>query len=315
MIPVPANTVVPGSGSAGVAQLRFATEEFFWARIRNPHTRTAYRHAVGRFLAWAQASELALGAISPAAVAGYLDGLQAAGLSIATRKQHLAALRQFFDALVVRHVIALNPAASVRGERYQQVEGKTPEMPAEAVRNLLDTLAAGDVATLRDRALVATLVYTAARVGAVVALRREDWAPSGQDTVLHFFEKGGKPRQIPVRADLARMLTTYLREAAIDDPRAPLFQSVTPNGGRVTGRPISANDGCRIVKRRLRQLGLPANLSAHSFRVATITNLLEQGIPLEQVQYLAGHADPRTTRLYDRRQERVTRQLVDTIAF
>jgi site-specific recombinase XerD len=298
-----------------VAQLRFATEEFFWARIRNPHTRTAYRHAVGRFLAWAQASELALGAISPAAVAGYLDGLQAAGLSIATRKQHLAALRQFFDALVVRHVIALNPAASVRGERYQQVEGKTPEMPAEAVRNLLDTLAAGDVATLRDRALVATLVYTAARVGAVVALRREDWAPSGQDTVLHFFEKGGKPRQIPVRADLARMLTTYLREAAIDDPRAPLFQSVTPNGGRVTGRPISANDGCRIVKRRLRQLGLPANLSAHSFRVATITNLLEQGIPLEQVQYLAGHADPRTTRLYDRRQERVTRQLVDTIAF
>ena len=71
----------------------------------------------------------------------------------------------------------------------------------------------------------------------------------------------------------------------------------------------------RMVKRRLRDAGLPAqHLSCHSFRATTITDLLTQGVPLEDVQYLAGHADPRTTRLYDRRQKQVTRNIVERIS-
>lgn len=69
-----------------------------------------------------------------------------------------------------------------------------------------------------------------------------------------------------------------------------------------------------MVKRRLRAAGLPAYLSPHSFRVATVTDLLAGGVPLEDVQHLAGHADPRTTRLYDRRQRRVTRNVVERIS-
>jgi integrase/recombinase XerD len=69
-----------------------------------------------------------------------------------------------------------------------------------------------------------------------------------------------------------------------------------------------------MLKRRLQDAGLPARLSPHSFRVATITDLLTQGVPLEEVQYLAGHADPRTTRLYDRRQKKVTRNIVERIS-
>ena len=61
-------------------------------------------------------------------------------------------------------------------------------------------------------------------------------------------------------------------------------------------------------------IGLPAPLSPHSFRVGTITDLLTQGVPLEEVQHLAGHADPRTTRLYDRRQKKVMRSVVDKIS-
>jgi integrase/recombinase XerD len=68
------------------------------------------------------------------------------------------------------------------------------------------------------------------------------------------------------------------------------------------------------VKRRLAAAGLPDGISPHSFRVATVTDLLTQGISLEEVQYLAGQADPRTTRLYDRRQKRVTRNLVERIS-
>jgi len=69
-----------------------------------------------------------------------------------------------------------------------------------------------------------------------------------------------------------------------------------------------------MVKRRMAACGLPRRLSPHSFRVTTITDLLEQGVPLEDVQNLAGHADPRTTRLYDRRQKKITRNIVERIS-
>ena len=65
----------------------------------------------------------------------YYDELHA---SIPTKKQHLSALRCFFDRLVLRHAVGLNPAASVRGERYQLVEGKTPEITVDQERALLD---------------------------------------------------------------------------------------------------------------------------------------------------------------------------------
>ena len=77
---------------------------------------------------------------------------------------------------------------------------------------------------------------------------------------------------------------------------------------------MHANDLCQMVKRRLRDAGLPSRLSPHSFRVMTITDLLEQSVPLEDVQRLAGHAEPRTTRLYDRRDKKITRNIVGRIS-
>jgi integrase/recombinase XerD len=71
---------------------------------------------------------------------------------------------------------------------------------------------------------------------------------------------------------------------------------------------------CELFKRRLKDAGLPEHLSPHSFRVTAITDLLGQGIPREDVQYLAGHAEPRTTGLYDRRQKQVTRNIVERIS-
>jgi integrase/recombinase XerD len=78
---------------------------------------------------------------------------------------------------------------------------------------------------------------------------------------------------------------------------------------------MTGNDILRMVKRRFRAASLPAHvLTCHSFRATTITDLLNQGVPLEDVQYLAGHADPRTTRLHDRRHRGVTRNIVERIS-
>jgi site-specific recombinase XerD len=292
---------------------RFAFEEFFYGRIRNPYTRRAYLHAVRKFSAWCGLRGLELGRVTPADVGRHLDSLPVA---LPTRKLHLAALRQFFDELVLRHVVLLNPAHSVRTERYQVVEGKTPEISIEHARRLLTSIDVTHVVGLRDRALIAVLIYTAARVGAVARLRVGDFYESGDQDCLRFTEKGGKVREIPVRHDLRGFLVEYIRAAELNQSNAaaPLFRTAIRRTKRLTESSLSANDVARMFKRRVRDAGLSLRLSPHSIRVMAITDLLEQRVSLEDVQYLAGHADPRTTRLYDRRQRRVTRNIVERIS-
>jgi site-specific recombinase XerC len=89
---------------------------------------------------------------------------------IPKKKQYLTALRRFFDLLVTRHVVILNPAASVRPERYAVVEGWTPEITVDEARQLVGSMDTSTVIGLGDRAVIGILIYTAARVGAVAKL-------------------------------------------------------------------------------------------------------------------------------------------------
>lgn len=322
LVPAPENR--PGGPAAALPAILeragpaavFAAEEFFFGKLRNEHTRAAYLRAVRLFLAWCEQRGLELARVAPKDVGQYLDGLRKNNLSVATRKLHLAALRHFLDGLVTRHAILLNPALSVRGERYQVMEGKTPEITVAGARELLKSIDTARLVGLRDRAIVAILIYTASRAGAVAKLRRASFYHAGGQWMLHFEEKGGKSREIPVRHDLEAMLFAYLDAAGLRDAAkdAPLFRTAVRKTDQLTDRGMHVLDICRMVKRRLRDAGLPGRLSPHSFRVTTITDLLEQGVPLEDVQRLAGHADPRTTRLYDRRQKRITRNIVERIS-
>ena len=69
-----------------------------------------------------------------------------------------------------------------------------------------------------------------------------------------------------------------------------------------------------MLKHRLKDAGLPELFCPHSFRVTVVTDLLSQDIPLGDVQYLAGHSNPKTTQSYDRRRRRVTRNIVERIS-
>ncbi|MGO9917336.1 MAG: tyrosine-type recombinase/integrase [Isosphaeraceae bacterium] len=306
---------------------RFAWDEFFYAEHHNPHTQKAYQRAVRRFLGWAEGQGIELKAITPGMVGQYLVGL---GGSAAKRNQHLAALRGFFDRLVNRHVCVLNPASSVKGVKEQEIEGKTPGIGVEPARTLMKSIkltykvkAKGrepqevvSVIGLRDRAILATLAYTACRGGAVAKLRLGDFRSDGTQYVLRFQEKGGKSREIPVRHDLEGFILAYVDGAGITDDAKdmPLFRASNGRTRKLTSNAMTSKRICELVKRRLKDAGLPEHLSPHSFRVTAITDLLRQGIPLEDVQYLAGHAEPRTTGLYDRRQKQVTRNIVERIS-
>ena len=299
-------------GQAGNAA-KFAFEEFLFGKIRNVHTRKAYLHSTTQFLTWCERRGLRLEQIAPRDVGRYIDSLSCAP---ATKKVHLAAIRHLFDELVNRHAVILNPAASVRGEREQTIEGKTPEITLDHARKLLHSLDTENTVGLRDRAIIGILIYTAARVGAVSRLKRQNFYDSGAQPCLRFNEKGGKSREIPARQDLEQFITEYLHAAGLweTDKNSSLFRSAAGRTKTLTQSVMSASDIGRMVKRRMRDAGLPAHLSPHSFRVTTITDLLTQGVPLEDVQHLAGHADPRTTRLYDRRQSNVSKNIVDRIS-
>lgn len=313
-ISVAAEPALPDIVRLAGPSAKFAYEEFFYARIRNGHTRKAYRHAVHRFLDFVEQHDLQMRNISPSFIGQYFDSLT---LATATKKLHLSALRNFFDELVLRHVVVLNPALSVRTERHQVLEGKTPELSVKQVRKLLNSIDISHVVGLRDRAVLATLIYTAARVGAVSRLRQRDFYDVGEQYCLRFTDKGGKSREIPVRHDLRGYLLDY-QDACSNgncmEANQPFFFSANGRTKRLSTNRMTADAIGRMLKRRLRDVGLPARFSPHSFRVTAITDLLTQGVPLDDVQHLAGHSDPRTTRLYDRRHRQVTRNIVERIS-
>jgi integrase/recombinase XerD len=170
----------------------------------------------------------------------------------------------------------------------------------------------GDRGGLRDQAILAVLVFTAARVGAVAKLTRKSLVHDGSQYTLRFAEKGGKSREIPVRHDVEQLLLRYIEAARIID--GPLFRTAIRKAKKLTIKSMSGIDICRMMKRRLKTAKLLDQFSPHSFRVTTVTDLLAQDVSPEEVQYLAGHADPRTTRLYDRRRRKVTRNIVERIS-
>ncbi len=278
--------------------------EYFTAELRNPHTRTAYARAVARFLAWADdAHGFALEDLQPVYVAAYIEQL-GRELSVASVKQHLAALRALGDYLVTGGVLATNPAASVRGPRLVVRTGKTPALATEEARELLDSIGTTERIDRRDRALIAVMLFGFARVSAAVGLRVKDYEHHRRRAWLALHEKGGQWRRVPVHSQAAEMLDAWLDASGLaEEPDSPLFPSFHRRTGTLTRRPLTTRDALAIVKRRARAAGLPPTLSPHSFRATGLTAFLTGGGTLEAAAQLAGHASTRTTQLYDRRRD------------
>ena len=180
-------------------------------------------HAVRQFLGWCEAHTLELRQITPGWVGTYYDELHA---SIPTKKQHLSALRCFFDRLVLRHAVGLNPAASVRGERYPLTEGKTPEITVDQEKALLASIRVNDIVGLRDRAIVAVLDLHRRPHRRRGRAHSRELRSGGSQSSLRFLEKGGKVREIPVAIDLAALSDGLpgRRGAASAPADSPLFR-------------------------------------------------------------------------------------------
>lgn len=285
--------------------------EFFAANVRNPNTRAAYGRAAGRFLHWCETNRLSLRDLEPVAVSTYVEQLMRTH-SPPTVKQHLAAVRVLFDWLVVGQVVPTNPAASVRGPKHVVKKGKTMVLSAAQARALLDSIDTSTAIGLRDRALIATMVYSFARVSAVVGMDVQDYWQNGKRWWLRLHEKGGKHHEVPAHHNAEAYLDAYLA-ADPPPPKSPLFRTVAGRTGVLTGRRMSRKDALQMIKRRARAAGLPARTCCHTFRATGITAYLLNAGTLEKAQMIAAHESPRTTKLYDRTSDDITLDEIERI--
>ena len=192
-------------------------------------------------------------------------------------------------------------------------QGKTPLLDAEQTRHLLDSIPLANVVGLRDRAIIGTMVFSLARVGAVAAMNVEDYYTSGQLRFFRLHDKGSKVHQVPAHHNAIIYVGEYLDAAGLwNQFNAPLFQAAGP-GKQLTGRRLSSNKMLEMVKRLAKAAGLPATTCCHTFRATGITNYLENGGQLEKARQMAAHQSSQTTRLYDRRGDKVTLDEIERI--
>ena len=174
-----------------------------------------------------------------------------------------------------------NPAAAVRGPKHVVKTGKTPVLEGAEWRKLLKSIPETTLRDLRDRALIATLTYSA-RINAALKMKVEDLRPRGAGWTVRLHEKGGKQYAMPCHHALA-------------------------------DKPMSQPDAWRMIRRRAAAAGIAEAIGCHTFRATGITAYFANGGALEHAQEMAAHESPRTTKLYDRTKERLTQDEVERI--
>jgi site-specific recombinase XerD len=288
--------------------------DFFTANIRNQNTRRAYARACGSFLTWCNERGLTLATIRPFDVAVYVEALQAA-CAAPSVKQQLAAVRMLFDWLITGQVVPMNPASAVRGPKHVVKTGKTPVLEAAEWRRLVNAIPLETIRDLRDRALIATLTYSFARIGAALEMKVEDLQSRGSGWIIHLHEKGGKQHAMPCHHALAEALHAYIAAANISiERKGRLFRTARGHSGTtLSDRPMSQPDAWRMIRRRALAAGITTPIGNHSFRATGITAYLTNGGTLEHAQEMAAHESPRTTKLYDRTKDRLTQNEVERI--
>jgi len=309
---------------------RFFT--FFTDTIPNPNTREAYYRNAMRFFAWTARKRLTLLAIKSYHVSAYLAELTVTvkqdPASTPTVKQHLASLRMLFDWLILGQVIDANPAAAVRAPKHVVKKGKTPVLKADQARELLDSIPLKigpkpkegepdnrppSLIGLRERALIAVMVFSFARISAALGMKVEDYYTEGRRAWFRLHEKGGKRHEVPAHHNGEDYLDAYLEAAGIaGKKKTPLFRTIDRHR-RLTPRPMHRMDAWRMIKRRAQAIGLPEDICNHTFRATGITAYLENGGTVEHAQQIANHESPKTTKLYDRTSDQITLDEVERI--
>ncbi|MGE5828092.1 MAG: tyrosine-type recombinase/integrase [Micromonosporaceae bacterium] len=282
-----------------------------WLRNRrlSDHTRDAYRRDVATWLAWCRVHELDPLTANFVHVNAYaralestLDDRTGRPPTPATVARKLSGLSSWYAFLTKLGAVPANPVAGADRPPVDRDHSGTVGLSGPEVDALLAAAEADTgPACLRNQALIAVLADLGLRVGEVIGLDITDLGYERGHRSVRFTGKGGRPRRRALTPASTAAVETYLIERAgtagvpMEQLQGPLF--VTASGARLDRHAVF-----RLVRRLARAAGIPAwaKLSPHSLRHAFATAARDEGVPLEDVQDAMGHADPRTTRRYDR---------------
>lgn len=297
--------------AAQVAHLAAVPPELEWlANLTNEKTRRAYKIDVGefsQFLDLKRPEEFRT--VTRAHVIAWRELLERRELSPPTIRRKLSALSSLFDYLCERNAVAGNPVDGVKRPMANSNEGSTPALSDAQARRLLDAPPEDSVKGIRDRAILATLLYHGLRREELCGLRVKDL--QSREGVKHFKVegKGDKIRYVPLHPLAQRLIEQYLSLAGHSaDSDGALFRPVRNNRTGELERSLNANSLYRNVVRKYGQVtGLNVEVSGlcvHSMRATAATNALSHEADIAKVQEWLGHANVSTTRLYDRRKTR-----------
>lgn len=285
--------------------------ELEWlANITNPKTRRAYKIDVQEFSAFTGLTQpTELRTVARAHVIAWRKHLELRNLTPSSIRRKLSALSSLFDYLCERNAVAGNPVDGVKRPMANGNEGSTPALGDAQARRLLEAPPLDTLKGVRDRAILATLLYHGVRREELCLLRVRDM--QSRQGVMHFRIKGkrDKIRFVPVHVLAQRLIEEYLalgkHGGGLD---GPLFRPVKNNRTGTLDKHLEPGSVYRNILRKYgRETGISAEvigLCVHSLRATAATNALSHEADIAKVQEWLGHANVSTTRLYDRRKSK-----------
>lgn len=295
-----------GAGKAPSLQfLQSVPEEELWlAGQLSPHTRRAYKQDVAHFVAgMGIRSAVELRQVNRAAVIAWQNLMKERGVKPRTIRRRLSALSSLFAHLVAHRAADANPVRDIKRPRVNRRQGTTRAFSVKEARKILDAPDAETLLGLRDRAILSVGLQAGPRRSEIASLRVKDYHTDAGYKSLHFIRKGGVDLSLAINPQTAQRIDEYLAAAGHgDDADGPLFRPLRKNQiGHDPRRSLHPVGIDRVLRKYAAAAGLGAGYSAHSMRATFITTALNNGASLEDVQRDVGHADPSTTKLYDRR--------------
>ena len=212
------------------------------------------------------------------------------GIKMSTMQTRLHYLSSFWDFLITEEMVHSNPVKKVGLLKLE----KTIKKPFSAEE--MEALRS-NCAELRDRALVEFLYSTGVRVSEAAALNVEDIEMGHQKLIV--YGKGGKERETYLTDSAKFYLRRYLQVRCKDEgltmdqlQARPLFATLDRPFGRLTV------PGIQYMLRQLGRRAGVAGVHPHLFRRTIATDLLNRGMPIEQVKEFLGHEKLDTTMIY-----------------
>jgi integrase/recombinase XerD len=303
-------SIVPSSRGAvariSVDQLAGIPEEEIWlASRKSARTRRAYQNDVKHFMRTLNIrSADELRRVDHRAVMAWEHIMrEQQGSQASTVRRRLAALSSLFAHLVKFGIVPMNPVREVVRPAINRREGTTLAFSQKQARSILDVPNPNSVLGVRDRAILAVGLQVGFRRAEIASLKVGDFHMNRGYESLKVIRKGGKKGSLAIHPQVVQRIKDYLDMTGHGtDLEGPLFRPVRDNRtGLDARRPLHPDVIDRILRKYARHIGLERGYSAHSMRATFITTALENGASLEDVQSAAGHADPSTTKLYDRR--------------